>query len=181
MTQETDDLIASIKEEEDVFSKASQIASILKEKNLKIIDLAKKLSLTSSYICHLLRLNKLPEIIVDSYYSKSINISHLFILSRINNQEKMLFAFEEILKKNLTVYQTEELVREYLYGIKTKGSHLRLKVKEEIVKKFLDKYPEANIKIIQTRVKGKIIIEIKGDLMKTSRIISDITNQLVIR
>ena len=181
MSQEIDDLITSIKEEKDVFSKANQIADIIKEKNLKIIELAKKLNQTSSYICHLLRLNKLPEIIVDSYYSKSINISHLFILSRINNQEKMLQAFEEILKKSLTVIATEELVREYLYGIKTKGNHLRLKVKEEILKKFLEKYPEAKIKIIQTRVKSKIIIEIKGDLTETSKAISDITNQLVIR
>lgn len=181
MTQEIDDLIAGIKEEKDIFSKASQIADILKEKNLRIIELAKKLNLTSSYICHLLRLNKLPDIIVDSYYSKSINISHLFILSRINNQEKMLQAFEEILKKSLTVIQTEELVREYLYSIKTKGSHLRLKIKEEMIKKFLEKYPGAKIKIVQTRVKGKIIIEIKGDLIKTSKAISDITNQLVIR
>ena len=141
MSQEIDDLIISIKEEKDVFSKANQIANVLKEKNLKIIDLAKKLDITSSYICHLLRLNKLPDIIVDSYYSKSINISHLFILSRINNQEKMLAAFEEILKKSLTVIATEELVREYLYGIKTKGNHLRLKAKEEMVKKFLEKHP----------------------------------------
>jgi len=181
MSQEIDDLIISIKEEKDVFSKANQIANVLKEKNLKIIDLAKKLDITSSYICHLLRLNKLPDIIVDSYYSKSINISHLFILSRINNQEKMLAAFEEILKKSLTVIATEELVREYLYGIKTKGNHLRLKAKEEMVKKFLEKHPEAKIKIIQTRIKGKIIIEIKGDLTKTSKAISDITSQLVIR
>jgi len=181
MNQEIADLITSIKEETDVFSKASEIANLLKEKNLKIIDLAKELGLTSSYICHLLRLNKLPEIIIDSYYSKSINISHLFILSRINNKEKMLDAFEEILKKSLTVIQTEELVREYLYGIKTKGNHLRIKVKEEMTKNFLEKYPETKIKIIQTRVKGKIIIEIKGDLTKTSKAIINIINQLVIR
>ena len=177
MTQEID----KIKKESDIFFKAKLIASFLKEKNFRIIDLAKELQLTSSYICHLLRLNKLPEIIVDSYYSKSINISHLFILSRINNQEKMLDAFEEILKQSLTVIATEELVREYLYGIKTKGSHLRQKTKEEMIKKFSEKYPDAKIKITQTRVMGKIIIEIKGDLTKTSKAISEITNQLVIR
>lgn len=181
MNSETEKLIDNIKKEEDIFNKAKQITYVLKEKGLKIKDLAKELGFTSPYICHLLRLNKLPDIIIDSYYSKSINISHLFILSRINNQEKMLEAFEEILKKNLTVFQTEELVREYLYGIKTKGSHLRLKVKEEMLKKLSEKYPETKIKIIQTRVKGKIIIEIKGDLAKTSKIISAITNQLVIR
>ena len=93
----------------------------------------------------------------------------------------MLDAFEEILKQSLTVIATEELVREYLYGIKTKGSHLRQKTKEEMIKKFSEKYPDAKIKITQTRVMGKIIIEIKGDLTKTSKAISEITNQLVIR
>jgi len=181
MNSDIENLISNIKKEEDIFSKSKQIAYLLKEKNFKIIDLAKELNFTSSYICHLLRLNKLPDIIVDSYYSKSINISHLFILSRINDKEKMLEAFEEILKRSLTVIQTEELVRDYLYGIKTKGNHLRENVKEEIIKKFLEKYPDAKIKIVQTRVKGKIVIEIKGDLTTTSKAISDITNQLVIR
>ena len=59
MTQEID----KIKKESDIFFKAKLIASFLKEKNFRIIDLAKELQLTSSYICHLLRLNKLPEII----------------------------------------------------------------------------------------------------------------------
>ena len=181
MTTEIENLIAGIKKETDVFSKAKLIAYLLKEKNFKIKDLAKELGFTSSYICHFLRLNKLPDIVIDGYYSKSINVSHLFVLSRINNQEKMFEAFEEIMKKNLTVLQAEELVREYLYGIKTKGSHLRQNVKEDIAKKFLEKYPEAKMKIVQTRIKGKIIIEIKGNFSKTSKAITDIISQLVIR
>ena len=78
-----DETIEKIKKETDVFSKAKLIRYLIREKNVKVIDLAKKLSLTPSYICHLNRLNSLSEIIVDGYYSHLISTSHLFLLSRI--------------------------------------------------------------------------------------------------
>lgn len=172
-------ILEKIKKEKDVFIKARLIKYLLVEKQLKVKDLAEKIGMTSSYICHLNRLNHLPEAVVDGYYSNLINISTLFTLSRIKDQDKLINIYEKVLANNLTLQQLDELIREELYQIKDKGEFLKKEEKENLVNKFKNKYNEAQIKIIQTRTKGKILIEIKGNLEKTSKYLRKIINELL--
>jgi len=178
MTYDIDSYINKIKEEKDIFSKAKYISHLLKGQSIKLIDLSKKLGIKPAYICHLNRLNKLPDLIIDSYYSKTLGISQLFLISRVGDRQKMIALYEEILKNNYTIRQTEERIREYLYDIKTKGHYIKPKEKEELINKFKEKYPDTKLVITQTRIKGKIIIETKGDLQKTSKVIKEIINKL---
>ncbi|KKQ24176.1 MAG: ParB-like protein partition protein [Candidatus Roizmanbacteria bacterium GW2011_GWC2_37_13] len=173
-----DETIEKIKNETDVFAKAKLIRYLLREKNFKVIDLAKKLDLTSSYICHLNRLNSLSEIIVDGYYSKLVNISHLFLLSRIKDKKKLIEIYEKVLTDNLTIRQTEELIREVLYEIKTKGSYLKVKDKRELIENFEKKYPDLEVNISQTRMRAKIIFEIKGNLEKTTKFVKELERSI---
>jgi len=55
MSQEIDDLIISIKEEKDVFSKANQIANVLKEKNLGTRTVGRRISALRSFFKFLTR------------------------------------------------------------------------------------------------------------------------------
>jgi ParB family chromosome partitioning protein len=167
-----------IKKEKDVFKKSKLILQLLKEKNLKIVDLAKQLGYQSSYLCHLKRLQRIPEMIIDGYYSKMIFSSHLFVLSRIKDRKKMIELYEKILTDSLTVNQTEALVRESLYQIKSKGKYLTDEQKQPLVEKIKNKYPEIDIKIIQTRIKGRVVFEVKGNLEETSKTIKKLLNFL---
>ena len=173
-----DDIIEKIKKETDVFSKAKLIRYLLREKNIKVIELAKKLSLTSSYVCHLNRLNNLSEIIVDGYYSKLIGISHLFLLSRVSDQKKMFLVYENILSNDLTIRQTEELIREIIYEVKTKGSFLKPQDKTGLIETVAKKYPDLKVNISQTRTKARINLEIKGSLDRTTKLTKEIINKL---
>lgn len=173
-----EDTIEKIKKETNVFSKAKLIRYLLREKNIKVIDLAKKLSLTSSYICHLNRLNHISEIIVDGYYSNLVNISQLFLLSRIKNSKKMLEIYEKILSDDLTIRQTEELIREVIYEVKTKGSFLKPQDKAELIETVGMKYPNLKINITQTRTKARINLEIKGSLDQTTKLTKEIIKKL---
>jgi ParB family chromosome partitioning protein len=178
MIEDISSLLAQIKDEKDIFQKGRLIDYILKEKKLKIIDLSKKIGFKPSYICHLLRLKKIPEVVVDGYYSKSISSSHIYILSRLNNTKEMIELYEKILGDNYTVRQTEEAVREYLYKVKSTGEYLNQEYIEKLSKNIKDKYPELDMKIIQTRIKGKIILEVKGNLEKSSKAIKKMLNKL---
>lgn len=169
-------IINKIKNETDVFSKARLIGYLLKERDVKVIDLSKKLGINSSYVCHLNRLNKLPDIIIDAYYSKLISVSHLFLLSRISDFKKMVSIYEEILAKNLSIQDTENVMREYLYGVKNRGSYV--KDKEKLQKKLEDKYTDTRATITQTRVYGKLTLQFKGNLEKTTRLIREAVNKL---
>jgi len=178
MIQDITSLLNQIKEDKDIFQKSRLLEYIIKEKNLRIVDLAKKIGFKSSYICHLLRLKKIPEVVVDGYYSKSISSSHIYILSRLNNTKQMIELYEKILGENYSVKQTEEAVRDYLYQVKSVGKYINKENIEKQTKKIKEKFPELNIQIIQTRIRGRVVLEIKGDLEKSSKILKQILEKL---
>lgn len=171
-------LLNQIRSEKDIFQKSRLIEYVMKEKNLRIVDIASKIGFKPSYICHLIRLKKIPDIIIDGYYSKSISSSHIYILSRLNDKKQMIDLYEKILGENYTVKQTEEEVREYLYKIKSTGKYINKESSEKLIQKIKERYPELEIKIIQTRIKGKVIFEVKGSLENSSKILKQVLEKL---
>jgi len=178
MIQDITSLINQIKIDKDIFQKYRLIEYLMKEKKLRIIDLANKIGYKPSYICHLLRLKKIPDVLVDGYYSKTISSSHIYVLSRLNDVKQMINLYEKILGDNYTVKQTETAVREYLYQVKSVGKYISKEISEKFIKKIKEKYPELNIQIVQTRIKGRILMEIKGDLETSSKTIKHLLEKL---
>ena len=178
MIQDITPLLKQIKEDKDIFQKSRLLEYLIRERNLRVIDLANKIGYKSSYICHLLRLKKIPEVVVDGYYSKSVSSSHIFILSRLNDKKQMIELYEKILGENFTVKQTENEVRNYLYQVKSIGKYIKKEEVEKLTKKIKEKYPDLNVEIVQTRIKGKIIFEVKGDLEKSSKLIRVLLEKL---
>jgi hypothetical protein len=177
MEDEVKATIQEIKETEDFFQKAKLIDYLQKTKNLSTKRLSDALEMKPAYLCHIARLNKLPELVIDGYYSKLISVSHLFIIARLKEQQEMIDVYEKALSEGLTVIKTEEVVREHLYSIKSEGSYVS---KEEITAaknrvKRID--PSVDLKVIQTRVKGRVQLEIKGSLKHTTEVIQKILSK----
>lgn len=175
LNKQAENLIAQFKSETDPFIKAKILRSLNHDCDLRLNQLSKVLSLKPAYLCHFLRLNRLPEIVIDGFYSKDIFLSHLFVISRLKDREKINEVYEKVLAKNLTVLETEELIREILYGVKTEGETLTREEKEGYLTQL---GPEIKGKIIQTRIKSKLEIEVKGSLLKTTKIIRSILEKL---
>lgn len=178
MIQEIAPILKQIREDKDIFQKSRLIQYLLKEKKLRIIDLAQKIGYQSSYICHLIRLRNIPEVLIDGYYSKSVSSSHLFIISRLKDKKQMIELYEKILSNNSTVKETEAAVRNYLYQVKSVGKYLDDEYQRKASAKIAEKFPEAKIQVVQTRIKGKISIEIKGDLESTSKSMKALLDKL---
>jgi hypothetical protein len=169
-----DEIIERIKKENDVFSKAKLIRHLLREKEIRVVDLAGKLGMTPAYICHLNRLNTLPEAVIDGYYSKLINISTLFLLSRIKDKQKLIAIYEKVLTYNPTLKEIEDLIHEEIYQISNRGDFIKKEDREKMIDRLKKKVKNAEIKISQTRTRGRIIFEIKGNLEETSKTIKKI-------
>lgn len=167
MDQDIDSVLTQIKSSHDYFEQARLILLLKRDKGIRIIDISKKLAIKPAYISHILRLNRLPEFVKDGYYSELISISHLFIISRLKTTEQIMEIYEKILADSLTTQQTEELVREMLYQIKDRGEYLSSAEKEKFLKSY-EKKDNIKAKIVQSKLRGKIIIEVKGNLEKTS-------------
>ncbi|MFA5136661.1 MAG: hypothetical protein WC489_04680 [Patescibacteria group bacterium] len=171
MNPEIEKVIEEFKKEENFITKAKLLRFLTVDKDMRIKDLSRYLGMKESYICHILRLNKLSDMIVDGYYSRLISISHLFIISRLHNEKDIMDAYEKVLSNNMTVAETEELVREMLYQIKSSGSHIQKEEIQTSAKQIEELFPGTHLKIIQTRIKSRCILEIKGGLEQTSQIL----------
>ena len=178
MIQDLSSLVNQIKAEKDIFQKYRLIEYLMKEKNLRITDVSNKIGYKPSYICHLIRLKKVPDVVVDGYYSKSIRSSHIYVLSRLKDTKQMIGLYEKILGENYTVRQTESAVREYLYQVKSIGKYINKENTEKVIQIIKQEYPELNVQIIQTRIKGKVIFEVKGSLEKSSKILKLVLEKL---
>lgn len=179
MQQDIDRVITQIKNSLDPFDKAKLLNYLYLQKQIRISDIAKLLTMKSSYICHFLRLNRLPAMIIDGYYTKLISLSHLFIISRVKDQNKIISVYEKILSHNLTVMQTEELVRDVVHAIKSRGRYLDENYKNNIIAKLSAIYRNMRVKLIQSRIKSKLIFEIKGNLEETNKTLTIIVDKII--
>lgn len=161
MEQDVVDYIEQIKREPDYFGKTKLINFLIHQKNIRVKDLAEALQMKPSYLCHIMRLNKLSEIIMDGYYSKLISMSHLFVISLLQSQTDIMDVYEMVLRDNLTVLQTEELVRGKLHGVTSEGEYIQ-EDKIKNTKAVLKTRFNADAKATQTRTKTKLLIEWKG-------------------
>lgn len=176
-----DKYIAEIKSEKDFFNKAKLLDYLKREKEVRIVTLSQKLGVTQSFICHILRLKRIPEMVIDGFYGGQITISHLFIISRLKDPKQIMKVYEKILSNNLTVAQTEEVVRELIYRVKTKGDYLTGEQTQQYIDELKSRFNNVEVKIIQTRIKSKLIIEIKGSLQETTSGVEKIMDKLLMK
>lgn len=171
------ELFERIHNESDPLQKARLIFYLRKNHSLSLSQVAKGLKIQAAQVAHILRLLKLPPIVIDGYYSKLVTITHLFIIARLSNSQDMVDAYEYVLTNNASVQLTEEYVRKKLYNIDTKEERLS----EDEINTFINSLkliePQLTIAIIQTRIKGKICIELKGDTLKTTEIFRKLFEQ----
>lgn len=175
MSDEVNSIIEEIKNETDFFKKAKLILFLKKEKQIPLGQISKRVNLKPSYISHILRLNRLPELILDGYYADLISVSHLFIISRLRNEKDMIALYERILGHDMTTLQTDEEVRAVLYKVRDEGFHIPRQEIDDFIE-FMRNQFQIDVKVIQTRIKGKIILEVKGNLSKTSSALRKIIN-----
>ena len=177
MDEEIKKLYEDFNFEKNHFKKAEIINDLRKKYDLSLNEIGKSIKLSPSYISHILRLLKLPELIVDGYYSNLISITHLYIISRLHDQKEMISVYEQVLTKNMTTLETDETVRQSLFGVKSEGEYLT-KEEHQNFKDIINNQFKASTKIVQSRVKSKVQIEFKGSLKETTQKVKDLINNL---
>jgi ParB family transcriptional regulator, chromosome partitioning protein len=86
---------------------------LIDECGLKQEDLAQRVGRDRSTVTNFLRLLKLPPDIQQGLRNKEISMGHARALIAIEDPMVQLYLYKEVLKKGLSVRQTEQLVRDY--------------------------------------------------------------------
>lgn len=104
-------LIENIQREDlNAIEIALALKSLVTNCNLTQDEIAQKVGKNRSTISNFLRLLKLPTVIQNSIREKDISSGHARALINLPNQKQQIKVWQEILRKKLSVRQTEELV-----------------------------------------------------------------------
>lgn len=166
-----------IKMGKDIFERA-KLLKFLREYDVRLIDIATELGMKPAYVSHYLRLNKLPDIVVDGFYAHLVTASHLFIIARLKDHKSMVRVYEKILAENLTSMQTESVVREELYQTKTEGNRLSKDEVDRFERLLQRLLGDVSVDLTQTRIHSKLSITAKGSLAETTSVMQKIYHLL---
>ncbi len=104
-------LIENIQREDlNAIEIALALKSLVTTCNLTQDEIAQKVGKNRSTISNFLRLLKLPAIIQESIRQREISSGHARALINLPNQKQQIKVWQQILRKKLSVRQTEELV-----------------------------------------------------------------------
>jgi len=134
---------------------------MIDECNLKQEQLGERVSKNRSTVTNYLRLLKLPPAIQAAIRDKELSMGHARALITVEDVEKQLYLFQEIINRGLSVRKVEELVRQLQsFGkvkksVKAAGMSFQyMKIQDDLASKF-----STNVKL-KLSEKGKGSIEI---------------------
>ncbi|KXK07274.1 MAG: hypothetical protein UZ21_OP11001001135 [Microgenomates bacterium OLB22] len=161
-------LLKKITGEVDPIEKARLIQEAVLKYNVPKAKIADLLRVSRPYVSSLLRLLRLPELVIDGYYSGVITLSHLFVIGRLGDHDSMISLYEEILTNNVSSVDVDNLIRQRKHSVGSYPDRTDEKVKKALEEFFHAIDAEASITLIQTRIKGKLIVELRGDTQRTT-------------
>lgn len=169
--------------------RAQAYRRLMDEFNLTNGEISIRVSKSPSYISNTIRLLTLPDALKDAVMSGQTTEGHVRALSALEDPHFIIEAYKEVLKKNLSVRGTEELVRRLRarVGLPPKKSaviedmHI---ISEEIdnieqdLSSVLSRFSKTEVKLEQTGKKATVRMSIEGAPDQTVEILKDI-NQAI--
>ncbi|MBN2100513.1 ParB/RepB/Spo0J family partition protein [Candidatus Dojkabacteria bacterium] len=139
-------------------------------------EIAKKVGLSRVAVVNKIRLLKLPEKVKQLVLDNAISEGHARALLGIKDNDSLMAAADVVLKKGLSVHDTEELVRKIVLGIeKRTGRPRRLDPRGLEIEKRLTQRIGVPLKITKLKGGGKIVIRYRSD-NELEKIYSNIVN-----
>lgn len=154
-------------------------------------EIAERVSKSPSYISNTIRLLTLPDALKDAIMSGATSEGHARALAALEDPRLIINTYKEVLKRNLSVRGTEELVRKLRVqeGIGPKKQadvslmHILSdeidKIQSDLASVFSQKIEKSSVRCVQTSKTAKIEVRLDGIPEKTTPILEDIRQALV--
>lgn len=159
---------------------AEAIRQMIEKFNLKQEEAAEKLGMNRTTITNFLRLLKLPKIIKNSIINGDLTPGHARSMLSLEKEDRILSVYYQVLRKKLSVRDTEKLVKREKNDIPEKNTKKVVEIKDPDLEKSENKLS----KLLSTKVNlqykkgksGKIIIFF-NDLDEYERIYNIFTKE----
>lgn len=169
--------------------RAQAYKRLMDEFNFGNTEIAERVSKSPSYISNTIRLLTLPDALKDALMSGATTEGHARALSALEDPHLIIEAYKEVLRRNLSVRGTEELVRRLRsregIGPKRGANPEIMRVVSEDINKFeedllavFSQTIKSKVKCSQTSKGARIELFFEGDLDETTDILKDIKEAL---
>lgn len=171
--------------------RAQAYTRLMEEFGLTNSEIAERVSKSPSYISNTIRLLTLPDALKDALMSTATTEGHARALSALEDPHLIIAAYKEVLKRNLSVRGTEELVRRFRaqqgIGPKktavTESMHIISqeldRVQNDLANILSQKAQKSAVKCVQTGKKAKLEVTIDGGPDITTPVLEDIRQAVV--
>lgn len=171
--------------------RAQAYKRLMEEFALTNSEISERVSKSPSYISNTIRLLTLPDALKDALMAGATTEGHARALAALEDPRLIIEAYKEVLKRNLSVRGTEELVRRFRAksGIGPRRSadissmHIVSdeidKVQSDLSDALSRKIEKSQVKCSQTGKKARVELMIEGDPAKTTAILEDIRQAIV--
>jgi ParB family chromosome partitioning protein len=160
---------------------------LMNEFGLTNQEIAQKVGKSPSYISNTLRLLQLPDALKDGLLSNATSEGHVRAITALADPRLMVEAYKVVLRNNLSVRGTEELVRNYRFESEKRKkvnpfdkpqneaiTQLTVSPRLEKLQKGLSRMLMSRVKITQSRVQTKVYVMINGTMAETNPILDKI-------
>lgn len=170
--------------------RAQAYRRLMEEFELTNAEIAERVSKSPSYVSNTIRLLTLPDAIKDALMAGATTEGHARALSALEDPHLIITAYKEVLKRNLSVRGTEELVRKFRLqqgiGPKKSASVDSMHILSEEIERVQNdlgailakRSQKAAVKCVQTGKRLKLEFLVDGDPGRTTPIIQDIYQAL---
>lgn len=138
----------------NVLEEAEAYHRLIKEFHYTQEKVAEKIGKNRSTIANLLRLRSLPQVIKESLIAEKISMGHARALLGAGSEENQIYLYEIVIKKGLSVRETEKLVNK----AKQEPQKLKRKISTE-EKKVLDE----TCQLLSSRIQSAVNIKKNGE------------------
>lgn len=154
-------------------------------------EIAERVSKSPSYISNTIRLLILPDALKDALMAGATTEGHARSLSALEDPHLIINAYKDVLKKNLSVRGTEELVRRLRLNIgmgpkkQADVTSMRIisedidKIQDDIVDTLSQRVDKAQVKCQLTGKRARLEIIINGEPNKSTPVLEDLHQAIV--
>lgn len=171
------------REDLNPIERAQSFERLIEEFGLPVSEIAKRVGKSDSYVSNTLRLLTLPDAIKDGLMSGAITEGHARAIAGLGDTKLMVDAYKVILSENASVRRAEDLARRLKSETnKTVRNRIERIHNEELDKIASDLAQSVDglVKITQSKVEARIVLVVRGNLEKTSKIIKELHQKVSI-
>jgi len=152
----------------NIIERAKAYSKLSKEFGLSQEEVAIRISKSREAVANLLRLLNLPEEIQTALGEGKISEGHARAILSMKSHENQMFLFKEILAKNASVRETEEIAKTIKANIRKDLGLAELKPEEKALRDRLEQSLGTKVDLKKKGDKGKIVIQFYSEEELTS-------------